>query len=83
MNRWKPVNRWPTRRRSTRIALIQQALKDVKPAAEGRRQKIDPPACPSTCRRIWVDADMARRVLINLMENAIKFTPGRAASKPG
>ncbi len=55
-------------------ALIEQALKDTHPAAEGRRQTIVtglPPRLPL----LWVDADMARRVLINLIENAVKFTP--------
>lgn len=56
------------------LELIKNAVRDVSPVAEGRRQQlvsdlaIDLPS-------IWVDEDMARRVLINLMENASKFTP--------
>ena len=56
------------------IALIHRAVLDVEPVAKGRRQTITatlPPALPP----IWVDEDMARRVLINLMENAVKYTP--------
>jgi PAS domain S-box-containing protein len=56
------------------ISLIEQAIKDTTPAAEGRRQKLGlhlPPKPPL----LWVDPDMARRVLTNLIENAIKFTP--------
>ncbi len=51
--------------------LVRSAAADVAPSAVGRRQvvevKIEGPL-PS----IWVDADMIRRVLINLLENAIK-----------
>src|SRR5215211_1390756 len=56
------------------ISLIKKAVLDVEPVAKGRRQTISaelPPELPP----IWVDEDMARRVLINLMENAVKFTP--------
>ena len=56
------------------IQLIQKAAHDVNPAARGRRQtvKID---LPQKLPHIWVDVDMVRRVLINLLENASKFTP--------
>jgi signal transduction histidine kinase len=54
--------------------LINDALDAVKPAAEGRGQVIDvelaEPIPP-----VFVDVDMIRRVLINLLENAIKYTP--------
>ena len=56
------------------LALIKEAVEDVKPVVTGRRQvfQLDlPDALPA----IWVDGDMARRVLINLMENSSKFTP--------
>jgi signal transduction histidine kinase len=45
----------------------------VDPVAKGRRQTfvLD---LPEELPAIWVDEDMARRVLINLMENASKFT---------
>ena len=56
------------------LPLITKAVGDVEPVAKGRRQTLTtdlPDALPS----IWVDEDMARRVLINLMENSSKFTP--------
>jgi signal transduction histidine kinase len=31
------------------------------------------------CQPIWVDEDMARRVLINILENGIKFTPAHGS----
>ncbi|HVN15785.1 MAG TPA: GAF domain-containing protein [Anaerolineales bacterium] len=55
-------------------ALVDEAIKDVEPGASGRHQKIDirlSPAMPL----IFVDVDMIHRVFINLLENAIKFTP--------
>jgi PAS domain S-box-containing protein len=56
------------------IALVQQALLDVESVARGRRQTISA-TLPIELPSIWVDEDMARRVLINLIENSIKFTP--------
>jgi PAS domain S-box-containing protein len=54
--------------------LINYALEALKPSSEGREQTIvvnmveDLPP-------VAVDVDMIRRVLINLMENAAKYTP--------
>jgi PAS domain S-box-containing protein len=56
------------------LPLITNAVHDVEPVARGRRQTFSvdlPKELPS----IWVDEDMTRRVLINLMENSSKFTP--------
>lgn len=54
--------------------LVNQAIKEVIPLAESRNQQIasfvtneQPP--------VWVDEDMILRVLLNLLENAAKFTP--------
>ena len=46
----------------------------VKPTVEGKQQHLEvdiPPGLPA----LWGDEDMIRRVLINLVENATKFTP--------
>jgi len=56
------------------IRLVTQAVRDVEPVARGRRQTIST-SLPGELPPIWVDEDMARRVLINLMENSVKFTP--------
>lgn len=53
--------------------LIQTAVKDVSPAATGRGIKIRVQVA-GTPPKLWADADMLRRVLINLLENAIKFS---------
>ena len=55
-------------------ALILEAIRDVEPAAAGRHQIIDMKFF-GKYPLIWVDVDMIHRVLINLLENAIKFTP--------
>ncbi|GAB4540042.1 MAG: GAF domain-containing protein [Anaerolineales bacterium] len=54
--------------------LITDALQGVAPLAEGKQQTVKNIARPPLSK-IWVDADMASRVLINLIENACKFTP--------
>jgi PAS domain S-box-containing protein len=58
----------------TPAMLADDALDAVRPMAESRHQVLKvhlPEKLPS----VWVDVDMIRRVLINLMENASKFTP--------
>lgn len=56
------------------VVLIRESIRDVEPAASGRLQKIENKAL-GVLPLIWVDVDMAHRVFINLLENAIKFTP--------
>ncbi|HEU0292477.1 MAG TPA: GAF domain-containing protein [Anaerolineales bacterium] len=56
------------------LALIQEAVEDVRPVIDGRRQALQVDL-PKELPAIWVDRDMARRVLINLLENSSKFTP--------
>ena len=55
-------------------ALVNEAVDTVRANIDGKQQQLtlmmmpDPPD-------LWVDEDMIRRVCINLLENAIKFTP--------
>ena len=56
------------------IALIAGAVLDVEPTMKGRYGTVVT-NLPGKLPPIWVDEDMARRVLINLMENSLKFTP--------
>jgi signal transduction histidine kinase len=56
------------------LDLIKSAVEDVAPVAGGRRQTLTTDL-PDQLAAIWVDEDMARRVLINLMENSSKFSP--------
>lgn len=56
------------------VLLVREAIRDVEPGANGRQQTLINKAT-SVLPLIWVDVDMIHRVFINLMENAIKFTP--------
>ncbi|MGE5374457.1 MAG: GAF domain-containing protein [Bacteroidota bacterium] len=56
------------------LSLIHNAVRDVTPVTSGRRQELITDL-PVSLAAVWVDEDMARRVLINLMENASKFSP--------
>jgi signal transduction histidine kinase len=53
--------------------LIKNSVNDVGPSSAGRRQTIHI-RTETKLPNIRVDADMMRRVLINLLENAIKFS---------
>jgi PAS domain S-box-containing protein len=54
--------------------LISDALEAVKPSADGREQIISI-NLPASLPPVFIDEDMIRRVLINLLENAAKYTP--------
>jgi signal transduction histidine kinase len=56
------------------LALLAEAAETMRLAAEAKKQVIRVDA-PENLPMIWVDADMVRRVLINLMENAVKYSP--------
>ena len=54
--------------------LIDEILETLMPSAERRRHIIEenvPPDLPP----LWADQDILRRVLLNIMTNAIKYTP--------
>jgi PAS domain S-box-containing protein len=54
--------------------LVNDVMLAVTPSAEGRKQSIQL-ALQDDLPSVYVDIDMMRRVLINLVENAIKYTP--------
>ncbi len=58
----------------TPVMLAEEALETVRPMTESRHQVLVS-RFPENLPQVWVDVDMIRRVLINLMENASKFTP--------
>ncbi len=57
----------------TPALLAEDALDAVRPLAKSRRQSLKS-HLSEKLPPVWVDVDMIRRVLINLMENASKFT---------
>lgn len=56
------------------ISLVEEAISETRPTAVNRQLDIqysladNPPP-------VWADAEMLRRVLVNLLDNAIKFSP--------
>jgi signal transduction histidine kinase len=64
------------------LDLIRNAVEDVRPVSNSRRQTLKT-NLPEQLPVVWVDEDMARRVLINLMENSSKFTPTGGALEVG
>lgn len=54
--------------------LAIEAVNEVIPMAESRNQEVGS-LIPSDLPPVWVDQDMILRVLLNLLENATKFTP--------
>ena len=57
-------------------SLISEAIKEVEQVVESRDQKIlHQPPDNGKLASVWVDGEMILRVLINLLENAAKFSP--------
>jgi len=56
------------------VKLAEEVVDAVSPMVESRHQTLTN-LLPKTLPSVWVDEDMVRRVLINLLENASKFIP--------
>jgi len=54
--------------------LAGEAVETVMPIVENRSQEVSM-LIPEDLPAVWVDADMLRRVLTNLLENAVKYSP--------
>ena len=54
--------------------LIRETTRALEPLFEGKRLGLEID-CPPLLPRVEIDADLIRQVLINLLNNAIKFTP--------
>lgn len=55
--------------------LIRDAIQQMQPTAEGKDIELRN-EMPAWLPLVRVDADMIKRVVINLIENAVKYTPG-------
>jgi len=54
--------------------IIREALEETRSSIQGRQQRISSKIADSL-PSLWADEDMICRVIINLLENASKFTP--------
>jgi len=52
--------------------LASEVIGELQAASPARRLRLEMPALPTT----WGDIDMIRLVLMNLLANAVKFSPG-------
>jgi NtrC-family two-component system sensor histidine kinase KinB len=62
--------------------LIEESIRSVEPSVTGRQQTINKDVS-ANLPLLWVDMDMIQRVLINLLENAAKFTPAEGKVEIG
>jgi PAS domain S-box-containing protein len=54
--------------------LVSNIIADVKPIVDSRKQTVECQIADSVSD-VWVDEDMVKRILINLLENAAKYSP--------
>lgn len=64
------------------LTMIEEVVRDVTPSTNGKNQKIFTHAA-APLPKIFVDRDMIHRVLVNLLENASKFTPAEGRIEIG
>ncbi len=55
-------------------ALIQESIEALEPTIKSKRQKLELDIQPEM-KQLFADESMIKRVIINLLENAIKFSP--------
>jgi PAS domain S-box-containing protein len=63
---------------SSLLPLIAEAVEQVLPIAQGKSIALTM-QLPPQLSPVFIDEDMIRRVLINLIENSVKYTPNEGA----
>ena len=61
---------------------ISNAVDAIRPLAEAKEQRVEADLGPDS-RTVRINRDMITRVLINLLENAVKYTPGKGEIRTG
>ncbi len=74
INRLESGNPIVEKKMTDPLALIEEALRDVNLIASAKNQRVENKTS-APLPRIWIDRNMIHRVLVNLLENALKFTP--------
>jgi NtrC-family two-component system sensor histidine kinase KinB len=59
--------------------LLEEAIEEVQPTADAKDQQLEVDSFGEGLNDIEVDHDMIRRVMINLIENAVKYTPSEGS----
>jgi two-component system, NtrC family, sensor histidine kinase KinB len=62
--------------------LVEEAISLILPNAEAKNQTVKNEV-PGSLPSLFLDEDMIRRVLLNLLENAVKFTPSHGVITVG
>ena len=69
------LDRTPMERRPVAVAdVVRQAIALLTPQAEQKRMRLES-AVPDTLPRVLADRDRLVQVLVNLVDNAVKYTP--------
>lgn len=63
-------------------ALVAEAVETINPSARSKQITVAT-NLPSKLPQIYVDKDMMRRVMTNLLENSVKFSPNGSTIKVG
>ncbi len=64
------------------VSLVKEVVDIIQPALDAKNQTLTE-NIQTGIPNIWVDSDMIRRVLVNLLENASKFSPQDAKIEIG
>jgi NtrC-family two-component system sensor histidine kinase KinB len=76
INRLESGQEIVTQRAIDIVSLVSDATKEVEQLVESRNQELRVQVPEEEKRTpVWVDGEMILRVLINLLENAVKFSP--------
>ncbi len=71
-----------SRQAGSAIAIIQECVELIQPVTESKQQTVST-ELPTELPEVYIDTDMIRRVVMNLLENASKYCPSGASISAG